>query len=155
MLWDAAMLAARKISACQMLIENIDVCALVEEMSKKALVFQGKEDVDGKREKEREEEEQERKEEGEKDKGVLTPALVILQQTAERGLKSSDAQLEGNRVERDMVNILVRGLDGKHLSMKIAGGTRVSALCVDLAKSTGIPQCLLFDSAGKGTADRG
>ena len=65
---------------------------------------------------------------------------MILQQTAERGLKSSDAQFEGNRAGRGMVNVLVQGLDGKHLSMRIAGGTRVSALCVDLAKSTRIPQ---------------
>ena len=59
--------------------------------------------------------------------------MVILQQTAERGLKSSGS------VESHMVNILVQGLDGKHLSMKIAGSTRVSALCGDLSKVTGIP----------------
>ena len=112
--------------------------------------------MDGNEEKKRDEEEQERKEEGEKEKGVLTPALVILQQTAERGSKSSDAQLEGNWVGRDMVNILVQGLDGKHLYMKIAGGTRVSALCVDLAKNTGIPQdafCLARQSKVLQTGD--
>ena len=38
-----------------------------------------------------------------------------------------------------MVNILVQGLDGKHLSMKIEGSTRVSALCRVLSKMTGIP----------------
>ena len=38
-----------------------------------------------------------------------------------------------------MVNILVQGLDGKHLLVKIERSSRVSALCRDLSKMTGIP----------------
>ena len=60
------------------------------------------------------------------------------QQTAERGLKS------GGSVKSHMVIILVQGLDGKHLSMKIEGSTRVSALCRDLSKMTGIPMDAFF-----------
>ena len=107
------------------------------------------------KEKEREGKEQERKEMGEIKEGVTTPALVILQQTAEQDEKSGDARLEGNRVGQDMVNILVQGLDGKHVTMKIARGARVSQLCMEPAKRTGIPQdAFLSDSAGKETADR-
>ena len=58
-----------------------------------------------------EEEEQEEKEE-ERKQGVTTPPLV---------------------------SILVQGVDGRHLSVKVATGRRVSALCVDLSKMTGIP----------------
>ena len=111
------------------------------EEQKKALVFAGKDEDEEKRrneevqnkEREREEKGQERKVEGEKEREILTPAFVTLQQTAERGLKS------GGRVKSHMVSILVQGLDGKHLSMMIEGSTRVSALCRDLSKMTGIP----------------
>ena len=58
-----------------------------------------------------EEEEQEGKEE-ERTQGVKTPALVC---------------------------VLVQCVDGRHLSVKVATGCRVSALCVDLSKMTGIP----------------
>ena len=91
------------------------------------------------KEKEGEEEDQERNEE-EKEKRVLAPALVIPQGTMEQGSKSSDAQLEGNRAVGDMVNILVQGMDGRHLSMRVAQGTRVSVLCMDLVRKVGIPQ---------------
>ena len=86
-----------------------------------------------------------------KERGVLGPALVP-QWTMEQGSKSCDAQLEGNRVMGDMVNILVQGLDGRHLSMRVARGTRVSVLCMDLVSKVGIPQDVFFDSAGKSTA---
>ena len=72
--------------------------------------------------KKKEEKGQERKEEGEKERESSTLVFVTLQQTAECGLKS------GGSVKSHMVNILVQGLDGKHLSMKIEGSTRVSAL---------------------------
>ena len=35
--------------------------------------------------------------------------------------------------------MFVQGVDGRHLSVKVATGCRVSALCVGLAKVTGIP----------------
>ena len=65
---------------------------------------------EGKKREEREED-QEKKDEKRK-LGIMTPALV---------------------------SILVQGVDGRHLSVKVVGGSRVSALCVDLAKMTGIP----------------
>ena len=126
-----------------------------ETESKRALIFQkdegwkGSEEEVLKKENERLKEEQERKEEEEtcdkekvkgdipSKKGVMTPALVILQQKAEHGSISSDVQLEGNRVGR-VTNILVQGLDGKHLNMKIEAGTRVSVLCMELALCMGI-----------------
>ena len=55
----------------------------------------------------------------------------------EREEKEQERKEEGEKEK--VVNILVQGLDGKHLSMKIAGSTRVSALCGDLSKVTGIP----------------
>ena len=58
---------------------------------------------------------------------------TTLQQMAARGLKS------GGSVKSHIVNILVQGVDGKHLSMKIEGSIRVSTLCRDLSKMTGIP----------------
>ena len=39
-----------------------------------------------------------------------------------------------------MVNILVQGLDGRHLDMRVAQGTRVSVLCMDLVMKIGITQ---------------
>ena len=96
------------------------------------------------KEKEGEEEDQERNEEEEKERGVLALAPVISQGTMEQGSKSSDAQLEGNRVMGDMVNILVQGLDGRHLSMRVAQGTRVSVLCMDLVMKVGIPQDVFY-----------
>ena len=38
-----------------------------------------------------------------------------------------------------LVSILIQGVDDRHLSVKVVAGIRVSALCVDLAKKTGIP----------------
>ena len=110
------------------------------EESKRAL-FLPKDDEktgEGRKEKEGEEEDQERTEEEEKERGVSAPALVP-QGMMEQGSKSSDAQLEGNRVMGDMVNILVQGLDGRHLNMRVAQGTRVSVLCMDLVSKVGIP----------------
>ena len=101
--------------------------------NKKGPFFFGREDeVEEKRrneevqskEREREEKGQERKVEGEKEREIFTPAFVTPPQMAEKS---------------HMVNILVQGLDGKHLLMKIERSTRVSALCRDLSKMTGIP----------------
>ena len=63
------------------------------------------------RKEKKKEEDQEKKDEKSK-RGIMTPALV---------------------------SILVQGVDGNHLSVKVVTGIRVSALCVDLAKMTGIP----------------
>ena len=40
----------------------------------------------------------------------------------------------------DMVNILIQGLNGRHLSMRVAQGTKVSVLRMDLVMRMGIPQ---------------
>ena len=128
----------------------------ISEESKRALVFPKDERKEERKEEDAEEEEQERKEEEkEKEKGVLAPALVILQQMAERSLQSSDVQLEGNQVGRDMVNILAQGFDGRHLSMKIARYLGLCTLRGSREENRHSAGCLLFDSAGKGSANRG
>ena len=137
--------------------ESFLVCPQISEESERALVFP-KDERKGEERKEEdaEEEEQERKEEEkEKEKGVLAPALVILQQMAERSLQSSDVQLEGNQVGRDMVNILAQGFDGRHLSMKIARYLGLCTLRGSREENRHSAGCLLFDSAGKGSANRG
>ena len=92
--------------------------------------------------KEREGKEQEKKDE-EVEEGVINPALVVLQRKAEHGLISSDVRLEGNRVG-EVTSVLVQGLDGKHLCVKIEAGILVSALCEKLALKTGIPESVFY-----------
>ena len=73
------------------------------------------------------------------EEGVTPPALVILQQTAEQDGTPGDVQLEGNRVGMDMVNMLARGMDGTHLTMKGMQGVQASQITADLSMQTGIP----------------
>ena len=60
----------------------------------------------------------------------------------ERGEGEQEKKDEKNKrgiVPPPLVSILIQGVDGRHLSVKVVAGIRVSALCVDLAKKTGIP----------------
>ena len=113
----------------------------VLEKSIRALFFPKDDEKTGEERKEKKgkEEDHERNEEEKKERRVSASALVP-HETMEQGSQSSDAQLEGNRVIGDMVNILVQGLDGRHLSMRVAQGTWVSVLCTDLVSKVGIPQ---------------
>ena len=86
----------------------------VLEKSKRALFFPTGEERKEKKEKK---EGRERNEEEKKERRVSASVLVP-QEMMEQGSQSSDAQLEGNRVMGDMVNILVQGLDGRHLNMR-------------------------------------
>ena len=64
--------------------------------------------------------------------------------------KKKEEKGEGDQEKKDekstrgimtppLVSILIQGMDGRHLFVKIVTGIRVSALCVDLAKKTGLP----------------
>ena len=107
------------------------------EKSKRALFFLFWDCMkEGEEEKERKER---KKEENKSFEGVSAPALVILQQTAEQRRMSSDVQLEGNRVEDDMVNIMVQRLDGLHSVLKVEQGTQVARIAAELSKSLSIP----------------
>ena len=64
--------------------------------------------------------------------------------------KKKEGKGEGDQEKKDekskrgiitppLASILIQGVDGRHLSVKIETGIRVSALCLDLAKRTGIP----------------
>ena len=151
-LMDIVMVAAREISVLMDFLKsaaaiawnlNKEACSshaswAFSKDSKRASFVEGKKDLE--KERWKEEEEQERKEEEiEKEKGVLAPALVILQQTAKQRLMSCDVQLEGNRVGRDLVNILVQGMDGKHSVMTISQGIQVSQVVADLSRKMNIP----------------
>ena len=92
--------------------------------SKKALIFP-KDD-----EKTREERNEKKRKEEDQERNEVSASALVPQETMEQG---------SNRVIGDMVNILVQGLDGRHLNMKVERSTRVSALCKVLSKMTGIP----------------
>ena len=97
----------------------------VFEESKRALIFPKDDEKTGEERKEKKgkEEDQERNE--------VSASGLVPQETMEQS---------SNRVMGDMVNILVQGLDGRHLSMRVAQGTRVSVLCMDLVSKAGIPR---------------
>ena len=71
--------------------------------------------------------------------------LVFLK---EEGKKKGERR-EGEQEKKDeknkrgivppLVSILIQVVDGRHLSVKVVAGIRVSALCVDHVKKTGIP----------------
>ena len=110
----------------------------VLDKSNRVLFFPKDDEKTGEERKEKKEKEEgrERNEEEKKERRVSASVLVP-QEMMEQKTQSSDAPLEGGRVMGDMVNILVQGLDGRHLSMKVAQGIRVSVLCADLVSKVG------------------
>ena len=81
-------------------------------------------------EKTREERDEKKEKEEDQERNEVSASALVPQETMEQG---------SNKVIGGMVNILVQGLDGRHLNMKVERSTRVSALCEVLSKMTGIP----------------
>ena len=83
-------------------------------------------------------------------------ALIFRNEEERKGEKGKDVKKEKERVEMEQegkeeeenrngtVNVLVQGLDGRHLNMRVTQGIQVSVLCVELCAKIGISQDVFY-----------